>query len=760
MADLGDLGAFLKEGSIPNLDWLEVDPTEYRAQDTLPKQNLDVVPDLEALWTHEDKPATAYVENQGSLPHTMGDMSQEHGHLRAKPEEIRKVARLALMQSPTDLGRLRDTLVKRFDRDSLREARGVLASVLEERGLLGRLYIEASDFNGCDRGSSQPVEFARRFAGEARYVIAKTACGNCVHAMTNPTGGQTCSVFHKEIQIAVPYTEALAAEINQLQRSKGKAVTAVVSGSVVPLKKQIANALLAKDAGLDAPAALPKPIDNVVRLMRPVEAHADYEKPAKKAAHDAIGYALATGRISVLDAQNAYRAVSGATDLSVVRQIHEKVSGQKAPAHIYAPVGQRGIQQVAPEVVEQQLIAASSLSRKRDEEAKRLVAGDRRMTAQQERNALPLVALLRREMLKGRGKTELVSILKHASTSTDLKEMFPHLMPLLKEAGLYGVVYSTQASFDDCREGSDFFATYNPSVRGIVAGDKCGSCIYNKMARCLMYGKPLVKDAADLYTQETVDKVALEYRASGVDVSLAFTETSQGHRAVLSSLHETACTQIVQNQTSPVARMAQSLGHAHTMNRSGEGASTSSLTRREIVKTARRFLNEGLYGSDLLTSLKSRFDVRDLTASAEELRPVMAEQGLMGIHYVDPTVYEDYGKGCKEAASLHRSRLVPYLKQGSKCGSCVHQSRLGFCSVVNKPLVEEPPYVNKAAQQREVLASGKSTEVSYESLMNNGLTMMAEYQLQNGGFEVEVDPEPLVASLGVEFGNAGQGIKL
>ena len=44
--------------------------------------------------------------------------------------------------------------------------------------------------------------------------------------------------------------------------------------------------------------------------------------------------------------------------------------------------------------------------------------------------------------------------------------------------------------------------------------------------------------------------------------------------------------------------------------------------------------------------------------------------------------------------------------------------------------------------------------------MNNGLTMMAEYQLQNGGMEVELDPLAEAAVMGIEFGNAGQGVKL
>ena len=661
MADLGDLGAFLKEGAVPNLDWLEVDPAEYRAQDTLPKQNLDVVPDLEALWSHEDKPASSYVENKGSTPvqtstlswqpHTMGDLSEEHGVLRAKPEDIRKVARLTLMQS-VDQDRFRDTLLKKFDRASLRAAKDVIASVLAERGLIGKLYIEAKDFPGCDNGSKHPIDFVRRYANEARFVVAKAECGGCSHAMNTVTGKTTCSVFHKEIKLEVPYSDELATEIERAQRAKGKIIEMTAGENP---KKRVRLAMLAEDYRPQEGALAPKPKDDVVRLMRQAEAREDYVGPVGKTARES------------------------------------------------------------------------------------------------------LLSLVRREMLKGRGKAELASVVKHAAQSNDLQAMADDLKPLLKEAGLYGSIYTTQDSFSDCREGADFLATHNPGVRGVVAGSKCSGCIYNKMARCLMYGKPLVKEASELYTQETVDKVAHGYRIAGYNVS----SVGANARTVLASMHEAVRSQVVREQQMPSSRVAQSLVQAHTMNRSGENSLPwEDPKKREIVKTAHRFMNEGLYGADLLASLKSRFQTHELAAVASELRPVVAEQGLQGIHYIDPTAYDDYGKGCKEAASLHRTRLVPYLKQGSKCGSCVHQSKPGFCSVINKPLVAEPPYVNKAAQQREVLASGKSTEISYESLMNNGLTMMAEYQLQHGGLSVDLDPVKVADTLGVEFGNAGQGVKL
>jgi hypothetical protein len=143
-------------------------------------------------------------------------------------------------------------------------------------------------------------------------------------------------------------------------------------------------------------------------------------------------------------------------------------------------------------------------------------------------------------------------------------------------------------------------------------------------------------------------------------------------------------------------------------------------------------MNEGLYGKDLLRALKSRFDPRDIKASAEDLRTILAEQGLQGIYYVDASVYDDYGKGCDEGARLNRTRLVPYVKMASKCGSCVLQTKVGFCSKYNKPLVNEPPYMDKAAQQREILASGSSVEVSPASIMGSNLrhNILAQFEMQ------------------------------
>ena len=758
MADLGDISDFLKEGSVSNLDWLEVDEAEYRENDTLPKQNLDVIPDLEAAWAHKGESPTNYlVPNvtpvepfRGSgAPHTMGDMSQAHGHLRASPEHIRKTARFALMQSP-DLRQLKNALVTRYDNESLQAARGVIAEVINERGLLGKFYIDASDFPNCHKGSAKPADFVKRYAKDARFVIAKPECSGCIHAQSHQSG-ETCAVFHKEIQVEVPMTDGLAADVERMQQAQGKQLTVTASEP----RERIRLAMLADNFVAPGPSPMPKPRDNVARLMgHQGSVEPDFAKPLdltpfKEKANAAVSQALQTGRINVQAAQQAFRIIGLATDPAPIETIRAKALGiDPEPSRMYAGTGQRPLPTaVSSETVDQQFISASNLTKKRDEETKKMLSAKR---------AEPIVALIRREMLKGHFVTEVANAMKLSFSPDDIEATRLHWDPIFKQAGLYGTIYATQDSFDDCHTGADFLAKHNPGVRVMVAGEKCTGCIYNKIGRCLMYGKPLLKSADETLTMDTAQAVLAEHKQAGrIQPWDGRQASSFGMTAVeaLQNIHIAA-----QKKATPDSRHAQSMAKGFYGNSSEHR--TSSILKSAVVKAARAFLNEGLYGEELKHALKARFEARDIAAAADDLRPVLAEQGLQGIYYVDPTVYDDYGKGCKEAASLHRSRLVEYVKRGSKCESCVHQSRPGFCSVVNKPLVHEPPYYDKSAQQREMLASGRSTETDFNKLVNNGMSMMAEYEIQHGSGNIEVDEPQAASPLGIKFGTGGQGIKL
>ncbi len=524
-----DLTDFLKEGSVANLDWLEVDEKEYRELDRLPKQNLDIGPDLQAIWSHGDAPATSFIPNK-DVPRTMGDLSQAHGKLAGEiAVAVGKVARYQLMKS-ADAHQFRDALSSRFDRNTLQQAKKTIQSALEERGLLGRVYIDSADFDGCHRAPKNALAFVRRFAGEAGYVKAKVACQSCTHAVAGPTGGTNCAVFHKQLVVDVPYTEGLAQKVETAQRAKGYSVEASTDSP----KKRVKLAMLADRAQSSQQSEI-KPVVNPAQFLQQAGVQEAIKKSrdlsvSRVAASTVIEESLKGGRITLDEARDAYRMASAATTDEELQALAEKVASLE-------PIGEK------------------------------------------------------------------------------------------------------------------------------------------------VYSGPVVT------------------------------------------------------------------GHALAVHASG----TSGLTKREVSKTASRYMNEGLYGRDLLDALKKRFDSRDLVASREDLKIVLAEQGLQGIYYVDPAAYTDYGKGCREAERLHRSRMVPYVKMGSACHSCVH-NREARCSIINKPLVIEPPYTNKAAQQRQVLASGAATSVSTQSLFNNGTSMMAEFELRNASGDIEVNPSVKAPGYAVQFG--------
>lgn len=659
MSDL-DLSNVLASAGPGNFDWLDVDERDYRSRDVLPKQNLDIVPDLKAQWSHAEREPIAYfVPNRDlagypidsrvpAAPRTMGDLSELHGPLHGSP--VGRAARLALTESSNPV-RLQEALLLKFSRAEILENRTALAEVLEERGLLGRLYIAAADFPDCAEAKA-PEEFVRRHAAEAKYVVAKVACGDCCHKQQTLSGSR-CSVFHKELVQEVPYSNELADQVEHEQRARGVHAS---SPSGEP-RARIRAAFTALNA-----------------TVAPIFTGQDN-----------------TG--AIIPASRLLRKVSDAS---------------KAEAEVQAA------------------------------------------------RARPIVALVRRELLKGRRADEVMHGLRLAFDVRDLKASQEHWVPLFKEAGLYGAIYSTQDSFDDCREGADFLSKHSSKVRAIVAGEKCKACIFAKVGRCLMYGRKLVASLDDVYTTETVASVIDECRLEGtISPALARQKWGSTPRESLQNIHAAKSRLAVAAES---ARMSIQHGFYGTQSQQHTG----TLTKRSVLASAARFMNEGLYGVDLKAALQSKFDPRDILASGPELRSLVAtNQGLQGIYFIDPTVYEDYGMGCKEAQRLHRSRSsIKYATVGPKCGSCIHQTQPGVCSVLDKRLASEPPYENKVAQQRAILASGRSVENDYGSLVNNGLTMMQEFELKGAGTIVEFAPDAPTFDASIQFGNNELDLKV
>lgn len=658
MADLGDLSGLLKEGTLTNLDWLDVDEQSYRELDRLPKKNLDFAPELEAAWAHEDKPASAYLVPNNQKARTMLEVGQaSYADTGKAASQIMRTARVHMMQDP-DPRKLLSTLISKFGKTAVSTLRGELTQLLQERGLLGRYYMAAADFQNCHQASKPEMAFARRFASEARFVVACERCTGCVH-----NGGSTCGVFQKKIVVDVPYSPDLASQIEQVQAGRGKSVQA----STATPKERIRLALLSDDVHVGSAPGTPKPVEDPARLLNAVE----------------------------------------------------------APKKVHLPVLGAVQQQALQEQLAWQPTAA---------DGKTASANSHR-----DKVAVDVVKLLSKEMLRGRSESELMQAMKLSFSLEDLRATRERWEPLFKEAGLYGTVYSTQDSFDDCHEGADFLARNASSIKGIVAGGRCQGCIHNKAARCHLYGRPLVAKAEDLYTPEVLAQTVREQRLAGRIGSDPLPEIEP--RDALKIVHRIASAKA---SGAPIRSYMTAFAGSNVTHSTGE------LTKREVVKVASRFLNEGLYGSDLLAALRRRFDPRDIKAASEGLRTVLGEQGLQGIYYVDPMVYADYGRGCDEGSRLHRARVVPYVKMGSKCATCVLQTSPGQCSKYAKPIVAEPPYSDKRAQQREILASGKATEVAIPDLFDSR-TILAQFEMQA---EIQVDLKDILKTtdLAVELG--------
>jgi hypothetical protein len=542
----------------------------------------------------------------------------------------------------------------------------------QERGLLGKYYIDSNDFPNCHQANKQTTNFVRKFAHGSKFVVAKDQCVNCIHC-----SGSNCAVFQKEIVLEVPYTQALADAVERSQASNGKQL---VQASNMEPRERIKRALLAEDVKVTSSADMQKPVVNPLHLIK----------------------------------------------------------ATVEPAKVYLPVLSAQAQGLINE----------NLSWRPDTTTGKTATLKSAMSLK----AFDISAFLRREMLKGHGEQELLQSLKLSFTLDDLRATRQIWEPLFKEAGYFGTIYSAQETFDDCHTGADFIAKHNPSIKGIVAGGKCSGCIYNKVSRCMMYGKPLVAKAEDLYTVETVKAVLGEHRQvgnleSGAD-KLAWGSTPA---EALKAIYRTANTQKKANI--PLRSYIEQEFRGHNYEKEAKDLTKRDLLNNEILKSAARYMNEGLYGAQLLSLLKTRFASTDLSAASVVLKTALAEQGLQGVFFVDPTVYDDYSRGCDEGARLHRARQVPYVKIGPKCASCVLQSVTGTCSKYAKPLVTDPPYADKTAMQREILASGNSTENSLANLMIPSHSVVAEYAL--GSMSFELNPEPVkAAKVSVQMGRA------
>jgi len=197
-----DLTAFMSEPQLNDLDWLE-----FAEQDLerLPENPIHIIPELVDAWGVERR--TDGVNKR--LPYQTKEAIDQARPKVAKPgktaSEIKDVVRQAMRRSaygePLDKILREAALALGPDAE---KAKTAMAALRAEHGLVGKVHIRASVFPGCWNGRF--AEEIRKYASQAKYVVASPHCAGCVHAQNNH-----CAIFKKEIVVDVPWEQARTA---------------------------------------------------------------------------------------------------------------------------------------------------------------------------------------------------------------------------------------------------------------------------------------------------------------------------------------------------------------------------------------------------------------------------------------------------------------------------------------------------------------------------------------------------------------------
>jgi hypothetical protein len=205
----------MQDRGLSDLSWLDVDPEDYRAKEALPKQNLDIIPELQRALTYDDSGVPALIPLR---PHTLVNTNPLDApsavSKTSSAEVANKVARHLMSGSaPRQVG---EKLMLEFSPGQIRHASASISSVLSERGLIGNVYVDSKHFPRCSQNSDDKKFVATRAAG-AKFVLSKSECSGCLH-----NRGGMCANLHKQIVHSVPYDKKTFAHYAVQLSSEGR----------------------------------------------------------------------------------------------------------------------------------------------------------------------------------------------------------------------------------------------------------------------------------------------------------------------------------------------------------------------------------------------------------------------------------------------------------------------------------------------------------------------------------------------------------
>lgn len=229
---MNDLTSLMSNQGLADLSWLAVNEEEYRAFEALPKQNLDILPELQKAVSMQDgvphvtplRPHTVVNRNPSDvLPVSAVDLTSPIRN---------RVAKLVMAGVP--LADLPGRLALEFAHGDIMLAREAIQEVIAERGVLGTVYVDARHFPraGSDK---RERKLAQDLSKGALFVIGGCqGTGNC-----NCHESGICATFGgKTVVSEVPWGSKVAAHYAQRLASEKRPIDFSGMTSELPIGKR------------------------------------------------------------------------------------------------------------------------------------------------------------------------------------------------------------------------------------------------------------------------------------------------------------------------------------------------------------------------------------------------------------------------------------------------------------------------------------------------------------------------------------------
>ncbi|MDB4278169.1 hypothetical protein N9917_01065 [Deltaproteobacteria bacterium] len=756
----GDLGDFMKEGSLADLSWLEV--TEQDAE-RLPESPTDLsIPELEEAWGMDRRTTgvrtTAYDLETTKYHAAAEDTSTGPAVTKDQRRALAKVLRKAMRRSAAgaswaDIRREIHASAGMFI-DSIAPA---VQAIKAEHRLAGEVFIRAEAYPGYTNGKWK--KHLKKAAASARYIIVAKGDLDAAHHVQG-----ICTITGKKVVATVPWKAAFSHYAPRLKASGRK----VASNPKDPRKA------LYQSFGM-APVG-PKAIE----MDRPVHV-APSERVSSKQAKETFAATPADKR----KVYNRQAAEARESKVAAARRINAWVSANLIPVRTAKSIVSSG--KSAPVMLRQ---AAAVVLATRGASAFSGLDNDVRpadITLREANEELAKVKapapidISHREADKAKRKAHLY-VAKQVKAGALSREDGVRLVkskaePRAIKAAADALINSgaqKQGAYSGARnQRTEVEVSRKEALASLELAEKQAA-----KKQAALDGEVQHREWAASRTGRRIKDLEARCRkvATAVEKGLRGSALAKAIRRSITAEESPAASMMLASilrQKGLSLEAALEGPQKKAAAYEGPKFQPSQLETPEakptrkamtgLLKWALQKMNEGVAGSDLDALMRARFGGPTRKAASADLKELRAShEGLAGHLYVDAAAYASQNgtKGCEKGGLRHRANVVPTVLAMDRCQGCAMRNKKAdgtpVCSTYNKPLITaaELPTDDIKAYQKQSIRSADASDAELTASYFAPSYDQSEFSLHNAaGDGIDFSEAPTNEELGhIVFG--------